>query len=503
MELFQLDGTQWESRGVTGNAVPFAERPVESRFPAFGVTVPTGGTTVFLLRTADLQSSSIQLEVAEAEHFWDGYRDRTLLLGLAFGFFAALILYNAIVYLVNRDLTYLVYALYMTAFAVNQLAQERLLVEYVQPHRPYGFFWFIVFGGLTAALGVEFFRRLIETRSRMPRADAGMRIIEGALAAVVLSGFIVPGPIPADILNVLSLAAMGFIVYVLTARVLQRDALALACLAGSLLYLAGTTAEIVVVLFPVRVTDFALHGQLYGALVQVLILAFALGTKTHRIQVEHNRVQMRFRSELEKRVRDRTMELEAATERLQEETVTDELTSLYNRKELTRRSGELDRILKRKAHAGQSYSVTVAYIDLDNFKQCNDSFGHGFGDDLLRRLADVLRTHSRGYDLGFRVGGDEFVVIMPDTTRDEGAALVRRVQEGFASVLPEDTSVSISAGLADTSEVTGESIATAIEKADAALLASKARGKSRITIHEDASRGKPDRKAPRTPKQTS
>jgi two-component system, sensor histidine kinase LadS len=488
LELYQREGDQWRLSAASGNAIPFADRDPATRHPAFRITIPAGESERFLLRTMDLQSSSVRLEISEAEEFWSAYRDQTLLLGLAFGFFLALIVSNAIVFLVNRDPTYLVYSLYMTAFAVNQLAQERLLVEYVQPHAPHGFFWFVVFGGLTAALGVEFFRRLIETRARMPRADLAMRGVQVALGAVVVAGFVAPGPVAADVLNVLSLVAMGLIVYVLIARIVKRDALAIACLVGSLLYLAGTTAEIVSVLVPVQVGGFALHAQLYGALAQVLILSFALGSKTHRVQEEYRRAQHSFRTELEKRVHDRTEELRAATERLEQESVTDELTGLYNRKELNRRSAELDNRRERSSGTGERYSVTVAYIDLDDFKRCNDVFGHGFGDDLLRRTAAVIGEQTRGYDVAFRVGGDEFVIIMPDTTLESGRVLVERIQKRFAAAMPPEAPVSMSIGLASTAETPALSVAGAIDAADSALLSSKARGKNRVSTAADAAR---------------
>ena len=481
MELFEFDANSRHPIDASGNAVPFAERDVSSRYPAFRVDVPSGDVRSFLVRVADKQSSSIQLEISEARRFWNSYRNQTLLLGLAFGFFCALIVYNAVVFLVNRDSAYLVYSLYMTAFAVNQLAQERLLAEYVLPNQPHGFFWFVVFGGLTAALGVEFFRRLIETRKTMPRTDRAMRVTQIALGALVLAGFFAAGPLTADILNVLSLVAMALIVYVLVVRIVKRDTLALICLVGSLLYLAGTATEIVGVLLPIPVTAFMLNAQLYGALPQVLILAFALGSKTYRLQEEYNRVERQFRSELEDRVRDRTRELQIATRRLAEEAVTDELTGLFNRKELNQRSAELDKLLDRKRQVGENYSVTVAYLDLDNFKQCNDSFGHGFGDDLLRRAADVLRSHTRGYDLAFRVGGDEFVIVMPETTLEEGRLLIERVRSAFAPAMPSEARISVSVGLASIDETAGASVASAIDAADTALLASKESGKNRLT----------------------
>ncbi|MFW6288841.1 MAG: GGDEF domain-containing protein, partial [Spirochaetota bacterium] len=103
------------------------------------------------------------------------------------------------------------------------------------------------------------------------------------------------------------------------------------------------------------------------------------------------------------------------------------------------------------------------------------------GDGLLRRAADVLRGHTRGYDLAFRVGGDEFVIIMPETTLEEGRSLIERVRSAFAAAMPSQAPISISVGLASIDERAIMSMASTIEAADVALLASKEDGKNRIT----------------------
>ena len=151
-----------------GNKIPYTERSPKTRNPVFELRIEPGETEEILIRLYDLQSASVRLTMIEEDTFQDRYARETLLLGLVFGFFGALVIYNFLIYLFNKDRAYLLYALYMGAFFLNQFAQERLFAQYLTPNQPWGFFWFILFGGLTAAFGLEFFRSFIETRTSMP-----------------------------------------------------------------------------------------------------------------------------------------------------------------------------------------------------------------------------------------------------------------------------------------------------------------------------------------------
>jgi two-component system, sensor histidine kinase LadS len=473
-----------------GNKIAYTERNPKTRNPVFNLRIEPGESEEILIRLYDHQSASVRLKLIEEDTFQDLYNRETLLLGLVFGFFAALIVYNFLIFLFNRDRAYLLYSLYMVAFFLNQFAQERLFAQYLTPSQPYGFFWFILFGGLTAAFGLEFFRSFIETRSSMPRLDRLMGWLRNASFLLAFSAFVHAGPVSADLLNVLSLVAMAAILLALILRIIRRDLLALVCLAGSLLYLAGTAAEIFVTLVPVQVTPFILHAQLYGAITQVLFLGFALGAKTYRLRLQYNRIQQHYREDLERSVALRTDELEALNRKLAEHASTDALTGLYNRKELEQRAGELDPYLQRKEGAVHNYPVSVAYLDLDNFKYCNDTFGHGYGDQLLQDAASLLKENTRPYDLLFRVGGDEFLVIMPETDPAGARQIVERVRSSLEAAFRVEAKVSVSIGLASSVSFPGATLTELIEIADEALLQSKRAGKNRVSENQSVPAGR-------------
>jgi diguanylate cyclase (GGDEF)-like protein len=304
---------------------------------------------------------------------------------------------------------------------------------------------------------------------------------------LALSAFVYAGPLSADLLNLGSLLAMGLILWALIIRIIQRDLLALVCLLGSLLYLAGTATEILVTLVPVPVTPFALNAQLYGALTQVLFLGFALGAKTFRMRKQYEQMQHQYQKNLELSVAKRTRELEAVNRKLEEHAVTDALTGLYNRKELNRRMKELNPYLARKGGGTSEYVVSAAYLDLDNFKYYNDTYGHGYGDQLLKTAADTLRANTRQYDLLFRLGGDEFLVIMPEADLETSEQIVERIRNSFdaarASDISEDFVLTVSIGLASSGYQPGVTLEKLIESADSALLKAKAQGKNQIACY--------------------
>lgn len=151
----------------------------------------------------------------------------------------------------------------------------------------------------------------------------------------------------------------------------------------------------------------------------------------------------------------------------------DSLTGL-----MTRRSLET---AVRELHAtGTPYSV--AYGDLDHFKELNDVFGHAAGDRALRTFSQVLRDSLRPADIPGRYGGEEFVIVLPDCPVDEARQVLERVRERLAEriVIAELPRFTISFGLAF-SEQAGDFDAV-VSLADAALLSAKAGGRDRIVV---------------------
>ena len=108
--------------------------------------------------------------------------------------------------------------------------------------------------------------------------------------------------------------------------------------------------------------------------------------------------------------------------------VTDALTGLHNRRYMER---HLTALAEQARTAGRPLSVLVA--DIDHFKSINDSHGHDAGDNVLREFAARFRRNTRGVDLACRIGGEEFIIIMPETTLEQALQVGERLRECIAS----------------------------------------------------------------------
>jgi len=160
---------------------------------------------------------------------------------------------------------------------------------------------------------------------------------------------------------------------------------------------------------------------------------------------------------------------------------TDSLTGLYNRRYLMT---HLDRKLMGIAETGKPVSALM--FDVDHFKAVNDTHGHGVGDDLLIKLAQVARDNLRSVDLVARLGGEEFVVVMPEADAATAVQVAERLCAHVAASaieLPDGTplGVTISIGVA-TSHSADEMADDLLARADTALYAAKNAGRNRVRL---------------------
>ena len=162
---------------------------------------------------------------------------------------------------------------------------------------------------------------------------------------------------------------------------------------------------------------------------------------------------------------------------------TDALTGLYNQR-------YFHETLRREVLRAQRYERNLALIvfDVDDFKTINDQIGHLAGDRVLAQAADRLREAVRSVDVAARIGGDEFAVILPESSSDDADQLYRRVQSSMRGTTlgPDADRLRLSAGIAELQH--GDTAAGLFERADGALYRAKDLGKDRADVARNAER---------------
>ena len=160
--------------------------------------------------------------------------------------------------------------------------------------------------------------------------------------------------------------------------------------------------------------------------------------------------------------------IEHARRQLERERSTDMLTGLLNRRALYERAEELFQRIERG-----NQPLVVVFADIDRFKRVNDAHGHHVGDRVLAEIAQLLNTSVRGTDVVGRFGGDEFILLLPDTVLDGGTTVAQRLQQtlsGWAREQKLDLSLSIGLGQAPQH---GRDLKSVIERVDQAMYQSK------------------------------
>ena len=202
---------------------------------------------------------------------------------------------------------------------------------------------------------------------------------------------------------------------------------------------------------------------------EVQQLSQSLGRMTHHL--------LAAREAMEEKVRLRTLELEAANRALDLQARTDALTGLLNRRGFETQMAFAVALARRS-----SRPLSLITVDVDHFKRVNDTYGHEAGDEVLRRLARTLESRLRGSDVVARLGGEEFVALLPDTDLNGAQSIAQALVTAMAEQQdPVVGTITVSAGVA-TMRGAEDNGAAMLRRGDAALYEAKGHGRNRACV---------------------
>jgi diguanylate cyclase (GGDEF)-like protein len=193
-------------------------------------------------------------------------------------------------------------------------------------------------------------------------------------------------------------------------------------------------------------------------------------------ELKSNTAQLReYQGQLEEYQR----QLELTNARLRTLSVTDDLTGLNNRFAFEEEiRNEFDRARQRDSE------LSLLLLDVDHFKSYNDEFGHPAGDDALRIIAEYLKKSMRATDFVARIGGEEFVVILPGTSVQNAWVLAERCRKALESCSCPERAITVSIGISTLNRRHNDA-GVLISEADRALYHSKAAGRNRVSHAND------------------
>jgi len=183
---------------------------------------------------------------------------------------------------------------------------------------------------------------------------------------------------------------------------------------------------------------------------------------------------------LQDELKQRNRQLEELTQRLELMAITDPLTKVYNRR-------HFEGIIKKEFARVLRYNLPLSclMVDIDHFKRINDKYGHDAGDFVLKKVTDLVSSSLRESDVLARWGGEEFIILLPQTKMDEAKRVAGRILKRVSNYkfdrLPENERVTVSIGVASVvDDVKADNWEKLIKLADDALYRAKTKGRNRV-----------------------
>jgi diguanylate cyclase (GGDEF)-like protein len=485
--LYIPDGFGGYSKKVTGDALPFAEREVNHRTYLFRLPSHKGQVRDYYMRLQTEGSTQISLSLWKAETFIEEVDGTNFLLGGYYGVMVLLMLTAFVSFWKIGDKLFLFYGLYLLSYILFQFSLNGFSYQYLWPELP----WFTnrataAFVGLVVVAGMLFagsFLRIWGNRHPRVKVLFYILIAWGAVGALLslfgdyvfavklsaVSGLFLP---PIILIAILSSLAIGY----RPARYF---------LVAWCVFLFGVFVEGLLYLGLIPHSFLSVNAMQIGSVFEVVLLGYALMDRIGLLRIDKekaivqaNEYLQQLNEKLEILVNERTKKLQEQNKKLGEIAVQDSMTGLLNHK------ASLEFLRLRKSSA-QRYGKNLAVImlDIDRFKLINDRFGHPAGDEVLTIVAAVLKATLRETDGCGRYGGEEFLLILPESDAENACYLAERIKKNIEALkIPEIDNIPVTAsfGVAVFNPLCPDE--NLISFADSALYDAKKAGRNRVVL---------------------
>ncbi len=400
---FRHDG-KTVTRFQVGDTEDFAARPINNRFFAFDHDFVPGLSEVFIrVQTPDTMVLPIRLMPPDQARALGKAQDYSY--GFMYGFLFALMIYNVMLYLGLKDARYILYSLYLGMFLLMNISYTGHGFEWLWPTNPHWEQWSIpIFMTLYGASGLLFALRFLDIRKHFPRLCQVVPSYLGLVGILMLLTILFDSQYAALLL------AFGF-VFLFIGIMLFLGVITLRTGEKSSRYFLLATFSAMVGAF---ITTLANWGAIpfntwtfravdLGMLIDATLLALAL---TYQFKIGQEAM---FHAE--------------------QMAMLDPLTGINNRRAFRDKATPVWNIAQR-----QDRDLSIIMFDLDHFKLINDKYGHACGDKALIATADILKASSRTQDVIARWGGEEFILLLPETGCPDAILIAKRLRADIAAL---------------------------------------------------------------------
>lgn len=478
IELYEPDFNGGYKQRIAGESISKKEDD-GSLHPAFRITIPKNVSVSYYLRIETVDSMMIPISLWERDAYEQFDRILWLFFGVSFGALISVIFYNLFLYLTTKEPSSGYYALYISAFLLVVMDYDGFFTVYLWP----GSMWWadrfhVLTAGTMAIFSLLFIQTFLATRKNLPRIHRILNFYLAFCVAFMIGSLLWPDF--ADIMRGLISSSLFYPTLAIiagVARFRQGDRTArfflLAWVFGALsvmIYLSMHHGLLPSSYF------WVIHAMDLGVMVESILFSLAIADKMDQHRRDKEQVEREAKEKLAVKVDERTAELNAAVQHAEYLANTDMLTQLNNRRAFYSLGEKLMQTVERTS--------SVIMLDIDNFKKINDGYGHASGDQAIKKVAKELLMEIGESDIVGRIGGEEFAVLLPDTTAFDASRLAERIREKIANTTMEARggliTFTASFGVAEGSKE--QRLDDLVAAADSALYKAKQGGRNQTII---------------------
>lgn len=502
----RVNGGEW-SLEKFGDKYPFSQREIDNRNFILSASFAAHSTVEYVFRVETSSSMQFPVRIWNERDFFEHDQTQMLAMGLYYGIMLVMVFYNFFVFFSIKERNYLYYVCYVACMALFLSSLQGLSFQYLWPEATQ---WndksIIVFLAGAILFGIFFTRNFLHI-NKIFFVNFILSFFGGILVLILVFINTLNYHVLIQIIIVVAFVCLNLAFAAGVVRWFQGYATAryytiawFSILFGGIILALNKFNIIPRNLFTENIVQL-------GSAAEVILLSFALADRLNREKRKRYQVQIyaleqerqarqaqqdklatqqQANETLELRVKERTLELEEANKQLELMSITDALTNIRNRR-------YFDQTLKYEMARAirEQEPISVLIIDIDYFKNVNDTYGHQVGDEVLKAVASKLsQLISRSTDLLARFGGEEFVVILPNTTIEGAAHVAECIRTAMDELTFEgaakDLKIKVSVGVYGDIPTGNSNHEHWVRYADEALYQAKENGRDQVIIFRGA-----------------
>ncbi len=465
-----------------GDQQPALTRPVlHSHFLA-PFAVAGNSNLQMLIRTSTTSTHRIPINVWRQAHYITADYSRTLRKALLYGFFLAIGVYYLLLYFSVREKAYLYWSLSNIGMLCIVSSLDGVATALIWPSLTKASDYQILLG-ICSTIGFSaLFSYEVLNLKEKPKPGAIMYLLVAFSLILAMASFIIPYQLVLKAGLLLGLGHAFVLTLVYFIRMIEGYKPARYVVAAILFACIGVVINILTVSGRLPSSALGANAAAIGGALAAIFYSLALSNRMNLDRSLREKAQLKLTYDLDRKVKQRSLELKQANEKLLQASITDALTGLFNRRHFDDVYDAEYRSAYRKKQ-----SIALLMMDIDHFKKLNDQYGHTFGDICLQQTANSITSClNRPPDICARYGGEEFIVVLPNTDLKGAVHVANIINQAVAnSVISEgdkSISITISIGVAATIPGRPDDNSALLKQADSSLYRAKEQGRNRVAF---------------------